>query len=119
MVNLVHNAQVHTEAGTITVRLTATDEGALLAVRDEGPGLPAEDRERLFQPFEQGPTAPSHQPGTGIGLSLVVAFADLHGGRVWAEDPPGGGAQFCVSLPLEPGPQGAADGPRADGGPGT
>lgn len=118
VVNLVHNAQVHTEAGTITVRLTATDEGALLAVRDEGPGLPAEDRERLFRPFEQGPTAPAHRPGTGIGLSLVVAFADLHGGRVWAEDPPGGGARFCVLLPLEPGQGSAPDGPRSGGGPG-
>lgn len=98
--NLVHNAQVHTEGGTITVRLERTDEGALLAVRDEGPGLPAEDRDRLFRPFEQGPTAPAHQPGTGIGLSLVVAFTDLHGGRVWAQDPPGGGAEVCVLLPM-------------------
>ncbi len=99
VVNLEHNARVHTEAGTITVQLTDTDDGALLTVRDEGPGLPTKDRERLFRPFEQGPTAPAHQPGTGIGLSLVVAFAELHGGRVWAEDPPEGGARFCVLLP--------------------
>lgn len=102
VINLVHNAQVHTDGGTITVRLARTDEGALLTVRDEGPGLPVEDHERLFRPFEQGPTAPSHQPGTGIGLPLVAAFTELHGGRVWVQDAPEGGAEFCVMLPLEP-----------------
>ena len=51
----------------------------------------------IFEPFTQGDT-PSHSPGTGVGLSLVAQFARLHGGHVWVDDRPGGGARFHVKL---------------------
>ena len=101
--NLLANAVRHTPAGTaIWVRVSPQDEGVLLVVEDEGPGVPVEYREQIFEPFRQGPGVPEHSPGVGIGLALVARFAELHGGRAWMEDRPGGGASFRVWLPLAP-----------------
>jgi signal transduction histidine kinase len=98
--NLVVNAAKHTPAGsTIWVRLRAQDDGVLLLVEDDGPGVPAELRELIFQPFHQGRDIADHAPGSGIGLALVAQFASLHGGRAWVQDRPGGGASFRVYLP--------------------
>jgi hypothetical protein len=98
--NLLINAAKHTPAGTtIWVRLGAQDDGVLLAVEDEGPGVPAQLHEEIFQPFRQGRTIADHAPGSGIGLALVAQFAALHGGRAWVQDRPGGGASFRVFLP--------------------
>jgi signal transduction histidine kinase len=100
--NLVRNASIHTPPGTpVEVHLSGGDDGTHLVVSDQGPGVPVEDRELVFRPFQQGVTAPSHRPGTGIGLSLVAAFTQLHGGRVWVESAPGGGARFHVVLPTD------------------
>jgi signal transduction histidine kinase len=60
--------------------------------------VPAELGQALFQPFERGPSANPHSPGVGLGLSLVARFAELHGGRAWVEQRPGGGASFHVLL---------------------
>jgi signal transduction histidine kinase len=65
--------------------------------------VPPELRDAVFEPFRQGPTATPHSPGTGIGLSLVARFAELHGGRAWVDERPGGGAAFRVFLPSPPG----------------
>jgi len=98
--NLLTNAVRHTPRdGTIWLRVEGRAEGALIVVEDDGPGVAEELRTTLFEPFRQGPAAPSHSPGTGIGLSLVARFAELHGGRAWVEDRPGGGASFRVFLP--------------------
>jgi hypothetical protein len=58
----------------------------------------------VFEPFRQGPDAPTHSPGVGVGLSLVARFAELHGGRAWVEERIGGGAAFRVLLSSEPRP---------------
>ena len=71
-------------------------------VEDDGPGLPPEDLERVFEAFERGANASAHAPGSGIGLTLVARFAELHGGRAWAEEREGGGASFLVWLPPAP-----------------
>jgi two-component system, OmpR family, sensor histidine kinase MtrB len=98
--NLVVNAARHTEAGTaIWVRVEPRPDGVLLVVEDEGPGVPAQLREQIFQPFHQGRNVADHAPGSGIGLALVAQFASLHDGRAWIEDRPGGGASFRVFLP--------------------
>jgi PAS domain S-box-containing protein len=98
--NLVVNAARHTAAGTtIWVRVHAEADGALLVVEDEGPGVPPQLREQIFEPFRQGRKIAAHTPGSGIGLALVAQFAILHGGRAWVEDRPGGGASFRVYLP--------------------
>jgi PAS domain S-box-containing protein len=98
--NLVVNAARHTPAGTtIWVRLHPMASGALLAVEDDGPGVPPQLREQIFQPFHQGGNDTGRGTGSGIGLALVARFAMLHGGQAWVEDRPGGGASFRVYLP--------------------
>jgi PAS domain S-box-containing protein len=98
--NLLVNAARHTAAGTtIWVGVQPRDGGVLLVVEDEGPGVPAELREQVFQPFRKGRNVADHAPGSGIGLALVARFAELHGGRAWVQDRPGGGASFRVFLP--------------------
>jgi len=100
--NLLGNLR-HTPAGTMVwVRLRPTPEGALLLVEDDGPGVPPEIREQIFQPFRQADSAHAHAPGSGIGLALVARFAILHGGRAWVQERPGGGASFRVLLPDAP-----------------
>ncbi|HZB78409.1 MAG TPA: PAS domain-containing protein [Actinomycetota bacterium] len=98
--NLLTNAVRHTPIdGTIWLRVEGRPDGVTIAVEDDGPGVADELRTTIFEPFRQGPAAPSHSPGTGIGLSLVARFAELHGGRAWVEDRPAGGASFRVFLP--------------------
>ena len=76
------------------------DDGIVIGVDDEGPGIPEEARESIFEPFEQTPGPPiEHSPGVGIGLSLVRRFAELHGGRAWVRARDGGGSSFRVFLP--------------------
>jgi PAS domain S-box-containing protein len=98
--NLVTNAAKYTPDGTlIRVIVKKHDDGVLIAVEDDGPGIPEGMKEAVFEPFQRGADAPRKAPGTGIGLSLVARFAELHGGRAWVEDRPGGGSIFRVYLP--------------------
>jgi signal transduction histidine kinase len=98
--NLVVNAVKHTPPNTpIEVRVETNGKGVVIVVEDTGDGIPDGMKEEIFEPFKQG--SPS-APGAGIGLSLVIRFAELHGGRAWVEDAPGGGACFKVLLPALP-----------------
>ncbi len=99
--NLVGNAVRHTPGGTaVRVVVIGTDEGVDLVVEDDGPGIAPDLARRMFEPFEQGAVAQaSAQPGTGIGLTLVARFAELHGGRVAVQHASSGGACFRVHLP--------------------
>jgi PAS domain S-box-containing protein len=100
MENLAVNAAKHTQTGTtIWISVQPQRDGVLLLVEDEGPGVPAQLREQVFQPFHKGRNVADHAPGSGIGLALVAQFASLHGGRAWVQDRPGGGASFRVFLP--------------------
>ena len=99
--NLLANAAKYAPAGSrITVRLAVDDGAALLSIDDVGSGVPEELKAAIFEPFRRGGHVRAHAPGTGIGLSLVAGFAQLHGGHAWVEDLPEGGASFRVSLPL-------------------
>jgi signal transduction histidine kinase len=101
--NLLANADRHTPPDTpVWVKLARQDQGVLIAVEDAGSGVPPELRAALFEPFRQGPEAPTRAPGVGIGLTLVARFAELHGGRAWVEERPGGGSSFRVLLPDSP-----------------
>jgi PAS domain S-box-containing protein len=99
--NLLANVARHTEDAGVWIRVAAQDGGALISVDDEGAGVPDDLKEKIFVPFSRGPGA-ADLPGSGIGLSLVAGFAELHGGRAWVEDRPGRGASFRVFLPDAP-----------------
>jgi two-component system sensor histidine kinase KdpD len=98
--NLLSNTARHTPPATrVWVKVRSQDEGALIAVEDEGPGVPIELRSTIFEPFQRGPETPDRSPGIGIGLALVARFTEMHGGRAWVEERDGGGASFKVWLP--------------------
>jgi PAS domain S-box-containing protein len=101
--NLLANTARHTPtSATIWVRVHPVDDGGMILVEDNGAGVDEALREAIFEPFRQGPDAPSHSPGVGVGLTLVRRFAELHGGRAWVEARDGGGASFRVFLPADP-----------------
>ena len=97
LANLLDNASKWSPvAGTVEVTQTATGE---VTVRDHGPGVPADARDRIFDRFYRAPGARS-MPGSGLGLAIVSRVVDAHHGSVVAEDAPGGGTIMRVSLPV-------------------
>ncbi len=99
--NLVGNALKFTENGTVEVILNKTDTHCVLEVKDTGPGIPKEDLLTIFDPFTQASNNPLRDVhGTGLGLSMVKEFVDLHQGKVAVESKIGQGSLFTVSLPL-------------------
>jgi PAS domain S-box-containing protein len=96
--NLLTNAARHTPpTARVWVRARREAEGVTIVVEDDGPGVPDDMKTQIFEAFHRGRAA-RDLPGSGIGLSLVSRFAELHGGRAWVEDRPGGGASFRVYL---------------------
>ena len=69
-------------------------------MRDSGPGIAPEDQERIFETFQQAANGGARE-GSGLGLALSRAFAELHGGRLWVESRLGEGTTFVLALPLE------------------
>ncbi len=100
MRNLLENARRHA-AGDIRVILSRTASHAEIRVCDHGPGVPPDQRERIFEPFYRLPGATERDGGVGLGLALVKSIAIRHGGTVTCENRPEGGACFVVLLPLE------------------
>jgi signal transduction histidine kinase len=99
---LVDNAFKHTrEDGRIELRLANGNRALRLSVADDGPGVPNEELERIFERFYQSDAARSGE-GTGLGLAIARWIAQEHGGRVYAANNPGGGAAFTVEFPAEP-----------------
>jgi signal transduction histidine kinase len=101
LVNLFSNADHHGR-GLTAIHVTRRADFADVSVDDEGPGVPPEDREHIFERFARSGSRGSH-PGTGLGLSIVAEIARLHGGSVWCADAPGGGARFVFRLPIAAG----------------
>ena len=102
LANLVDNAIKYGRAqGSVTVGGEKTDDGKLeIFVRDDGPGIPAEALDRVFERFYRVDKARSRdQGGTGLGLSIVKHIVQAHGGEVWARSEPGKGATFFFTLP--------------------
>jgi two-component system sensor histidine kinase KdpD len=100
--NLIQNAVKYSPPGTpIGISARFTDDSELaLSVADEGPGIPAEDRKRIFEPFFRERTAQQLQvPGYGLGLAICQSIVLAHGGWIQVTDRPGGGACFSVFLP--------------------
>jgi len=111
---LLDNAMRHSPSGgTVTV---ATERGgghAVLSVADEGPGIPRDARERVFEPFARLPgAAGSKGSGSGLGLAIARRIVELHGGTLAVDDAPGGGARFILALPAARGGGSAGAGVR-------
>ncbi len=100
LTNLLENADAYGD-GARSVTVGGTAMSLLVAVDDAGPGVPAEEREHIFERFGRGSSSES-KPGTGLGLALVVEHLRLEGGRVWVEDSPQGGARFVIEIPRRP-----------------
>ncbi len=101
VLNLVANALKFTMAeGSVTVTLQATDGAMELVVADTGVGIAEDDLKRLGRPFEQAGSAEDRAKGAGLGLSLVSAFAHMHGGEMTLESRLGEGTAVTVRLPV-------------------
>ena len=100
--NLLANARAHTPAGTpVSVELRQVDGRAELAVADHGPGLTEEQAERVFERFYRVDSSRTRASGgAGLGLSIVAAVTEAHGGTADVRPTPGGGATFVITLPL-------------------
>jgi len=104
--NLISNAVKFTGAGgRVEVSIGAQEDGAVLAVADTGAGIPAADREKIFERFYRSATAARLVvPGTGLGLPIVKAIVEAHGGSITVDSAEGQGSTFTVHLPLRPVP---------------
>jgi two-component system, OmpR family, sensor kinase len=101
LANLLRNALVHTPSGSgIEVSVSNGDGRVRLHVRDHGPGLPTGDADAIFERFWRAEGGRERgRAGAGLGLAIVAAIVDAHGGEVGAANAPDGGAVFSVSLP--------------------
>jgi signal transduction histidine kinase/DNA-binding response OmpR family regulator len=102
LLNLLSNAVKFTPAaGTVTVRV-ATDGAALtVCVTDTGIGIAPEDRDRIFESFQQGGRGPARQEGTGLGLTLSKRIVELFGGEMWLDSEVGTGSTFGFTVPID------------------
>jgi signal transduction histidine kinase len=103
LINLAGNAVKFTDEGRVVIRVMENPDTVALSVADTGPGIPPEEQERLFRPFEQLQSGYSRpHGGTGLGLYLSVQYAELLGGRIDVQSEPGRGSTFTLFLPCVP-----------------
>ena len=106
VVNLLSNAVKYCdpEAGRVAVATSARDGELLVSVSDNGPGVAPEDREKIFERFQQaGETLVGRPYGTGLGLAICREIIERFGGRIWLESEPERGATFCFTVPQSDG----------------
>jgi two-component system OmpR family sensor kinase len=99
--NLLSNALKFTpEGGAVEVTLSGVNGEAVLRVADSGPGIPVEQRARIFDRFHRVNEGKDQREGAGLGLAIVAWVARVHGGRITVSDRPGGGTAFEVAIPV-------------------
>ena len=103
LVNLIDNALKYTPPGSpVAIIATATDQAVTVEVADRGPGVPAGQEEKSFEKFYRG--QPGDGRGAGLGLAICRGVVRAHGGRIWAQNLPGGGVAFLFTLPVTESP---------------
>ncbi len=103
LANLLGNAIKYSDGGEIRVTLEVDGGHARLSVRDQGPGIPQDMLEAIFEPRVRLVAGEGDQPkGAGLGLYIARGIVQAHGGQIWAESSPGAGASFTLVLPLDP-----------------
>jgi signal transduction histidine kinase len=101
LLNYIHNAVKFTDKGTVTIRVVKEADRILFEVSDTGIGIPEEDQEKVFEPFEtilEDKDDP--RLGMGLGLKIVEHIIDLHDGETWFESKEGKGSSFFFTIPL-------------------
>lgn len=100
LTNLLENAARYSpEGGVVEVSVASSGDRVQVRVVDRGPGIPVEDRERVFEAFYRGQSSPE-TPGSGLGLAIANAIVTAHGGRIWVEGGPGGGTAVVFEIPV-------------------
>ena len=103
-INLLGNAAKFTERGGISIRMLPDSSAYRVEIEDTGPGIAAEDVERIFDKFERAGTG--NEEGSGLGLPIARDIVELHHGRIWVESQIGRGSRFVVQLPVrDPAPK--------------
>ena len=99
--NLLSNARRHAgPGGRVALSARADGAGLVVSVDDDGPGIPPEQRERVFDRFHRSePSRDRASGGSGLGLGIARSIVELHGGRIWVDDSPLGGARVSFELP--------------------
>src|SRR5262249_21622888 len=101
LLNLVGNAIKFTDAGEVRITATAANGHFALSVSDTGPGIPSEERDRIFEKFHQiDSSITKTKGGTGLGLAIAKQIVEMHGGRIWVESTLGQGSTFHMELPV-------------------
>jgi signal transduction histidine kinase/ActR/RegA family two-component response regulator len=101
VLNLVSNAVKFTpDGGHVSVAAAMTGDDLRVSVTDTGVGVPPEDRERIFESFQQGRRGPAKEEGTGLGLTLCRRIVELLGGRMWLDTSVGSGSTFGFAIPV-------------------
>jgi two-component system sensor histidine kinase KdpD len=102
--NLLENSARHAGGHPVSVRARQVGNRVLVRIVDRGPGIPATQLERVFEPFYRSGNDRTGHRGSGLGLAIARGFLEVNGARVWAESLPNQGTSFVVELPLEPVP---------------
>jgi signal transduction histidine kinase len=102
LLNLVGNAIKFTDAGEVVVSVAADETTFEIAVTDTGPGIPADEQQKIFEEFHQIDSSSTRRKGgTGLGLAISKRIVELHGGRIWVESEPGRGSSFRFVIPIQ------------------
>jgi signal transduction histidine kinase/CHASE3 domain sensor protein len=102
LLNLVGNAIKFTEAGEVSVSVAVDGSTFEIAVTDTGPGIPADEQQKIFEEFHQVDSSSTRQKGgTGLGLAISKRIVELHGGKIWVESEPGRGSSFRFVIPIQ------------------
>ncbi|MEO8477537.1 MAG: ATP-binding protein [Actinomycetota bacterium] len=100
LTNLLENAARYSPPDAeIVISAAIVNDAVQMRVSDRGPGIPPEERERVFEAFYRGDRSPE-MPGSGLGLAIVKAIVTAHGGRIWVEGAPGGGTAVVFQIPV-------------------
>jgi two-component system sensor histidine kinase KdpD len=99
LANLMENARRYSDGDPVIIRARPVGDRVIVRVIDHGPGIPAADQERIFEPFYRTNSATDAHPGSGLGLAIAKGFVEANGGRIWVESTPGSGSTFVIELP--------------------
>jgi two-component system sensor histidine kinase KdpD len=104
---LIENALAYGESRPVKLAAVSAPKEIRMWVEDDGPGIPDEEKNRVFDKFYRGASAPKSPSGTGLGLAIALEIVRSHHGRIWVEDAEPHGARFVISLPkdMQPGAQ--------------